>query len=71
MRHTRAELASPGDEATSTVTVPLRGYLPALGTIVFEGARVEAGGELDVLDRATSWAASSPTPSKRRSCSTT
>jgi two-component system NtrC family sensor kinase len=52
MRHTRAELASSGEEATSTVTVPLRGYRRALGTIVFEGARVEAGGELDILDRA-------------------
>ncbi len=52
MRRTRAELVSPGHEATSTVTVPLRGYRRALGTIVFEGARVEAGGELDLLDRA-------------------
>jgi two-component system NtrC family sensor kinase len=52
MRRTRAELMSPGEEATSTVTVPLRGYRRALGTIVFEGARVEAGGELDILDRA-------------------
>ncbi len=52
MRQTRAEAVTPGDEATSTVTVPLRGYRRALGTIVFEGARVEAGGELDLLDRA-------------------
>ena len=52
MRRTRAELLSSGDEATSTVTVPLRGYRRALGTIVFEGARVEAGGEIDLLDRA-------------------
>ena len=52
MRRTRAELVSPSHEATSTVTVPLRGYRRALGTIVFEGARVEAGGELDLLDRA-------------------
>jgi PAS domain S-box-containing protein len=52
MRRTRAEVISPGEEATSTVTVPLRGYRRALGTIVFEGARLEAGGELDLLDRA-------------------
>jgi PAS domain S-box-containing protein len=52
MRRTRAELFAAGEEATSTVTVPLRGYRRALGTIVFEGARVEAGGELEILDRA-------------------
>jgi PAS domain S-box-containing protein len=52
MRRTRAELLSPGEEATCTVTVPLRGYRRALGTIVFEGARVETGGELEILDRA-------------------
>ena len=52
MRRTRAELVASTSEATSTVTVPLRGYRRALGSIVFERARVEAGGELDVLDRA-------------------
>jgi signal transduction histidine kinase len=36
----------------STVTVPLRGTRRALGTIVFDGVRVETGGELDLLDRA-------------------
>ena len=50
MRRSRAEIMSPGEEPTSTVTVPLRGYRRALGTIVFEGVRVEAGGELDLLD---------------------
>jgi C4-dicarboxylate-specific signal transduction histidine kinase len=34
------------------VTVPLRGCRRALGAIVFEGVRVETGGELDLLDRA-------------------
>ena len=49
----RAEIVSPADdEATATVTVPLRGCRRALGTIVFEGVRVETGGELDLLDRA-------------------
>jgi PAS domain S-box-containing protein len=52
LRHSRAEVTSPADEATSTVTVPLRGCRRALGTIVFEGVRVETGGELDLLDRA-------------------
>src|SRR5215510_8217891 len=52
LRRTRAEVVSPGDAATATVTVPLRGCRRALGTIVFEGVRVEAGGELDLLDRA-------------------
>src|SRR5581483_7030138 len=53
LRRTRAEIVTPSDEAvTSTVTVPLRGCRRALGTIVFEGVRVEPGGELDLLDRA-------------------
>jgi signal transduction histidine kinase len=52
LRRTRAEILSPGDAATATVTVPLRGFRRALGTIVFDGVRVEAGGELDLLDRA-------------------
>jgi len=52
MRGWRSEILASPDEATSTVTVPLRGYRRALGAIVFERARVETGGELDVLDRA-------------------
>ncbi len=52
MRRARAEIVSSGDEVTFTVTVPLRGYRRALGTIVFEGARIDAGGELESLDRA-------------------
>jgi PAS domain S-box-containing protein len=54
MRSNRSDiLPSPDDEgATRTVTVPLRGTRRALGTIVFEGVRVEAGGELALLDRA-------------------
>jgi signal transduction histidine kinase len=53
MRRARAEiLPTSGDAPTSTVTVPLRGRRRALGTIVFDGVRVEAGGELDLLDRA-------------------
>jgi PAS domain S-box-containing protein len=53
MRRSRAEIVPPsGEEATALVTVPLRGTRRALGTIVFEGVRVEPGGELDLLDRA-------------------
>jgi PAS domain S-box-containing protein len=58
MRRTRAEILTPDPgasverAATSTVTAPLRGTRRALGTVVFEGVRVEAGGELDLLDRA-------------------
>ena len=53
MRRARAEvLPIFGASATRTVTVPLRGYRRALGTIVFDGVRVEAGGELDLLNRA-------------------
>ena len=45
--------SAPGrTTATAMVTVPLRGCRRALGTIVFEGVRVETGGELDLLDRA-------------------
>ena len=55
MRRVRAELV-PGshdyDASTSTLTVPLRGCRRALGTIVFEGVRVETGDELALLDRA-------------------
>ena len=53
MRRVRAEIVSRSGEAvTSMVTVPLRGCRRALGTIVFDGVRVEAGSELDLLDRA-------------------
>src|SRR5262245_19205346 len=56
MRRARAEIVPPvGDEmedVTAMVTVPLRGTRRALGTIVFEGVRVDPGGELDLLDRA-------------------
>ena len=51
-RARRDRLAADGDAATAMVTVPLRGCRRALGTIVFEGVRVETGGELDLLDRA-------------------
>jgi len=53
MRRPRAEiLPARDDDPTRTVTVPLRGTRRALGTIVFDGVRVETGGELDLLDRA-------------------
>jgi two-component system NtrC family sensor kinase len=53
MRDLRSEIvAGPTDALTSRLTVPLRGTRRALGTIVFEGVRVEAGDEFDLLDRA-------------------
>jgi signal transduction histidine kinase len=53
MRRTRAEILLPHDDGpTFTLTVPLRGCRRALGTIVFDGVRVETGGELDLLERA-------------------
>jgi C4-dicarboxylate-specific signal transduction histidine kinase len=53
MRSSRAEiLPAVAGAATRIVTVPLRGTRRALGTTVFEGVRVEPGGELDLLDRA-------------------
>src|SRR5262245_29658608 len=53
MRRVRSEIvAASGDAVTPLVTVPLRGTRRALGTVVCEGVRVDAGGELDLLDRA-------------------
>ncbi|HXI30059.1 MAG TPA: ATP-binding protein [Vicinamibacterales bacterium] len=52
MRRIRAEIMPSEDSVTPLVTVPLRGTRRALGTVVFEGVRIEAGGELDLLDRA-------------------
>ena len=53
MRRSRSEILSPAEgEVTAMVTVPLRGCRRALGTIVFEGVRVETGGELELLDQA-------------------
>ncbi|MGE5246014.1 MAG: ATP-binding protein [Betaproteobacteria bacterium] len=52
MRRARAEILTTRDAATAVVTVPLRGCRRALGTIVFDGVRVEPGGELALLDRA-------------------
>jgi PAS domain S-box-containing protein len=52
LRRARAEIVPSADAATATVTVPLRGCRRALGTLVFEGVRVDTGGELDLLDRA-------------------
>ena len=52
LRRTRAEiLPALDEEPTHTVTVPLRGCRRALGAVVFDGVRVEAGGEIDLLDR--------------------
>ena len=52
LRTLRAGLASRRTEATSIVTVPLRGCRRALGTLVFEGVRSEAGDDIALLDRA-------------------
>jgi two-component system NtrC family sensor kinase len=55
MRLPRADIVRPdgeSDTATSVITVPLRGRRRALGSIVFDGARIEPGGEIDFLDRA-------------------
>jgi signal transduction histidine kinase len=53
MRSVRADIVQSGEESsTATLTVPLRGRRRALGALIFEAARIDAGGELDVLDRA-------------------
>jgi PAS domain S-box-containing protein len=53
MRRIRSEIVPPSEDAiTPLVTVPLRGTRRALGSVVFEGVRVETGGDIDLLDRA-------------------
>lgn len=53
MRRARAEIHPGADESASLiVAVPLRGCRRALGTLVFEGVRIETGREFAVLDRA-------------------
>ncbi|HVC18617.1 MAG TPA: ATP-binding protein [Vicinamibacterales bacterium] len=55
MRNSRAELVSPRpgeDGGRFVLTVPLKGYRRALGAILFEGVRVEADSERDLLERA-------------------
>jgi signal transduction histidine kinase len=53
MRRIRADILPFGEQSsTSMVAVPLRGTRRALGAIIFDGVRIETGGELDLLDRA-------------------
>jgi PAS domain-containing protein len=52
LRTQRAGLASIRTEPTSVLTVPLRGCRRALGSVVFEGVRVEPGDDISVLNRA-------------------
>ena len=53
MRRARAQIMPPPREAvTPPVTGPLRGTRRALGTIVFDGVRIEPGDEIALLDRA-------------------
>ncbi len=52
LRTLRAGLAGRRTEATSIVTVPLRGCRRALGTLVFDGVRIEAGDDIALLNRA-------------------
>ena len=49
---THAEIHLEDGLTTATVTVPLRGCRRALGTLILEGVRVEAGSEFTLLDRA-------------------
>jgi PAS domain S-box-containing protein len=53
MRQSQAEIhPTPHDASAAIVAVPLRGCRRALGTLVFEGVRIETGGEFALLDRA-------------------
>jgi two-component system NtrC family sensor kinase len=53
MRRGHVEIHPPAPgSSTAIVTVPLRGCRRALGALVFEGVRIETGGELALLDRA-------------------
>jgi C4-dicarboxylate-specific signal transduction histidine kinase len=51
MRRQRAELSSRGAEMPPDVLVPLRGRRRALGALELNGLRLDAGGEVDLLDR--------------------
>ncbi len=51
MRRSRSA-AIHGESSIYTVAVPLRGCRRALGALVFDGVRIEPGGELHLLDRA-------------------
>jgi PAS domain S-box-containing protein len=52
LRAHRAGLALQPAAVTATLTVPLRGYRRALGTLVFDNVRIEAGEDLALLTRA-------------------
>lgn len=52
LRTNRSGLAAVPGQMTSVLTIPLRGCRRALGTIVFDGVRVEPGEDLTVLMRA-------------------
>jgi hypothetical protein len=52
LRSARAGLGRATDSATSLLTVPLRGCRRALGTLVFEGVRIEPGDDITLLMRA-------------------
>jgi PAS domain-containing protein len=52
LRAAGAGLAVQPAAVTATLTVPLRGYRRALGALVFEGVRIDAGEDLALLARA-------------------
>lgn len=52
LRTRRPGLASNRTDPTHVLTVPLRGLRRALGTIVFEGVRLEQGDDITLLNRA-------------------
>jgi signal transduction histidine kinase len=52
LRTGRSGLAGQSGAPTNLLTVPLRGCRRALGAVVFEGVRVEAGDAINLLDRA-------------------
>jgi PAS domain-containing protein len=52
MRRPKAEFQGPGVTLATTITIPLKGRRRALGTIVLDDLRIEAGSDLDVLDAA-------------------
>lgn len=52
LRAARAGLARDAERSTSLLTVPLRGCRRALGTLVFEGVRIEPGDDITLLMRA-------------------
>ncbi|MGC4084127.1 MAG: hypothetical protein QM736_18970 [Vicinamibacterales bacterium] len=68
LRAQRSGLATSAHDATSLLSIPLRGCRRALGTIVCEGVRIEPGDDIALLNRRTNSDGSSRALSRPCSC---